>query len=461
MLKLSNHLSGRNIGLLLIVLLSLTLKSCEQKQALLKFNYESNYLELTEYFVKDSLRTLTLDSLSDRKPLRSITLKEVNAFSDKLWNVALADIESNLVETENGTYFGAGQKFGIRIYTRDISFSGILGVSQLYPEKILSSLRVTRDIRRRLGFTVPKGYVVPGIEIDWKELDMTSIDFLNENHTNCYTRRTDDVVWLWAANDLFDKNPDLADWEWLYVTGKKFFEEFYNPFFDDSSGLFRGQAAFIDIHYIDALATGYPKEFSISDCVMIKPLSTNCLYYKGLLAMAHACNKTGRDDEAVYWNKKAVSLKNAILDGLRNPDGTFAYFMHKDGSLEPRREALGTALAVITGIVSGEEAEKCLEGYPVTWAGVPLLHPFYPWKGYYHNNTSWPYVDTFFLWAREICEGKDYTGMNAALLARTCIGSGSFHEVVNWTTREPYGSGSQLWSASAYVNTCIRAGLID
>lgn len=424
------------------------------------FIYKGNNLSMIENEIIDSLRTISHDSLPIRNPENKFKLEYITPLTSKLWNIALTDIESNIVNTGNGKYFGAGKYFGLRIYTRDISYSGILGLNELYPREMLSSLQVTRDVRLRLGLHVAKNYIVPGINAEWKEDTLSEGEFLKKYHTNSYTRRTDDIVWLWAARDLFHRHPDIADWQWMYVQGNQCFERLYWPFFDENDGLFRAQASFVDIHYKGRKTTGYPREFSITDCVLIKPLSTNCLYFQGMKTMAKACKKLGKKKEAVEWEKKAASLKQSILTHLKFEDGTFSYFKHQNGTLEPRREALGSALAVISGVVQGKDAKKSLAGYPVTWAGVPIFHPFYPWDRSYHNNTAWPYVDTFFLWAKEISENKDYTSLNAALLARTCVKDGSFHEVVNWKSKEPHGSGSQLWSASAFVNVCERAGLV-
>lgn len=445
-----------------LLISGLLISSCSQNQDLKKFNYKSDLLSIDETGVSDSLRRLTIDSLSARQPAIQTKLKNATPFTQKLWQVALSDVESNIVETPNGRYFGAGKEFGVMIYTRDICYSGILGVSQFYPELVLSSLKVTRDVRLKLGFKVPENYIIPELNVNWEKEDLTEGEFMKKYHTNNYIRRTDDVVWLWAAADLFERHPEMADWDWVHEAGNNCFNLLYNPFFDEGDGLFRGQSSFIDIHYDNnAKATGYPQDWKITDCVMIKALSTNCLYYKGLLTMATCCEKTGKTDEAKIWTERAENLKSSIVKNLSFGDGTFSYFKHTDGHLESRREALGTALAVLSGIVEGEAAKKCMANYEVTWSGVPLLKPFYPWKGFYHNNTSWPYVDTFFLWAKEKTEQKDYTSLNAALLARTCVKTGSFHEVVNWTTKEPYGSGSQLWSAAGFINVCLRAGLVE
>ena len=91
---------------------------------------------------------------------------------------------------------------------------------------------------------------------------------------------------------------------------------------------------------------------------------------------------------------------------------------------------------------------------------------------------SWPFCDTFFLWGKALADGGDYTDQNAALLGRSLgtafapkkakaeneamwdQGLGSFHEKIPLPSGLIDGSGHQLWSAAAFLNVCIRAGLV-
>lgn len=265
---------------------------------------------------------------------------------------------------------------------------------------------------------------------------------------------------MWCAADLIKRQGARQEWAWLFDTGKEFFRRFYQPFFDKRDGLYFGQATFVDIHFTDYKATGYPIEWEIPDCVLIKSLSTNCLYVMGLDAMAVAAAKLGFHAEAQEWETAREQLKGAIRQHLRRPDGTLAYFRERHGTLQKRRDALGSALAVLTGIVDGEDGRKALSDYPITDAGVPLLHPFFPVDNWYHNNSSWPFVDTFFIKALEMSDGQERGALNTALLARTCIDDGTFHEVTDYRTKRVKGSASQLWTAAAFIDTCLRSGLV-
>ncbi len=183
----------------------------------------------------------SLNDLPDPQPKLDVRLKNATPLMERLWRIALSDVESNIVETDDGKYFGAGKSFGVVVFTRDISYSGVLGLNKLYPEIMKQSLRATRDVRLRLGFTVQKEYVLENIDVLWQPEDISEVGFAQKYHTNSYCRRTDDVVWLWCAYDLFSKTGTKEDWQWVYKMGNKFFEEFYDPFFDSTDDLFYGQ----------------------------------------------------------------------------------------------------------------------------------------------------------------------------------------------------------------------------
>lgn len=422
--------------------------------------YKQGSLNLTDDSITDAIGTLELNDLPNPQPQCSIRLFETTPLIERLWRIALSDIESNIVETEDEVYFGAGSEFGVRVYTRDIAYSGILGLNRLYPKIMLNSIRQTRKLRSALKFRVSQGHALNPIDAPWIEEAQSESEFLKTWKTNSYTRRTDDVVWLWCSADLLTHHK-IDQWQWLYETGKHFFQNFYQPFYDPRDGLYYGQASFIDIHFVGKKTTGYPQDWSIEDCAMVKSLSTNCLYLQGLKVMELAATRTGHTAEAQDWLKRSERLQAAIRQTFRREDGSMAYLKDRSGQLQPRREALGSALAVLSGAVSGNEAKDALANYPVTDGGVPLFHPFFDTPQWYHNNSSWPFVDTFFIKALEISDGMPRVAQNAALLARTCVGDGTFHEVSDYRTREIKGSSSQLWSAASFVDTCLRAGLVN
>jgi len=424
--------------------------------------YKGPDLELREDRVIDKLGTIKLSDIPDPQPDCPVRLQNTTPILERLWRVALWDIESNIKETERGRYFAGGANFRLMVYTRDISYSGILGLNRVYPEIMRSSLEVTRNTRRALGFKVSRGHAVPEIDVPWEELDLSEGEFSARFDTNCYSRRTDDVVWLWAMSDLFsrmDAGPD--DWTWLYETGLEFFERFYDPFYDSSDGLYRGQASFIDVAWPERPRPvgGYPVNFKVADCLLLKAASTNALYVKGMRVLADVTSRLGRDDEARAWTDRAGKLSRAIEANLVAPDGRIAYYKDRHGERSDRSEILGTSFVVLHDAVAPDVGAAAIKSYPRTGVGIPVITPFLDNDSAYHNNGSWPFSDTFFLSAAEKALGESQCACNFALLARTVRDDG-FHEVVDIRSGAVKGSGHQLWSSAAFVNTCVRAGLV-
>ena len=442
-----------------------------------KFLYSKEPLVLTADSFRDALGTFTLAQLPDPQPKCTVKLKGgTTPLTRRMWAIALDDIEHNLVTNEKGTYFAAGTRYTDRIYTRDIALTGILGANRVYPGEMKASLMLTRVKRINLGYKVSKPHVVAEIDAPWEVISEDDKEIMAKFKTNSYTRRTDDVVWMWATHDLFTQHPELADWKWFHENGTLFFKDFYAPWFDPADGLYRGQPLFHDI-----TNSAYPKDMTIADCVLLKSLSTNCLYYKAMLAMADASAKIGLPEtEKQQWLTRAAALKAAIVKEFTNADGTMAYYKDRHGVIMPNRDILGIAFAVILGVVDGDAAKAAYVGYPESDLGVPLFHPFIPGNKGPHNQAVWPFTVSFYFWGKSLAFGKDETDYNAAILARS-LGTafedipkkrktdgedwgtalGSFHEKINLPSGKIDGSGQQLWSAAAYLNVCIRAGLIQ
>ncbi|NDV60992.1 sulfatase-like hydrolase/transferase [Puniceicoccales bacterium CK1056] len=444
------------------------------------FLYRKGPLKLSADAIHDAVGSISLDQLPTPKPQIGVKLKPATTpFTQRMWAIALDDIERNIVLTDDIRYFGAGSRYGNRVYTRDIALTGVLGANFFYPKIMKDSLVLTRKIRRELGYKVSqnkdKDHVVEEIKVPWEVIAESDKEIMAKYRTNSYTRRTDDVVWLWAADDLFTKHPELADWNWLYTVGEEFFKDFYDPWFDSSDGLYRGQPIFQDL-----TSSAYPKHLTIADCVLMKAASTNALYYRGMLAMAHAATMSSQEPEQkVKWLKRAEALKAAFQNEFLLEGGEVTYYKDRYGELSPHQHNLGTAFAVMFGILEGPDAKRAYANYPTHDRGVPLIHPFLPDNKGPHNAATWPFCSTFFLWGKEVATGKSLVDYNAALLGRSLgtkmaekskkiaaneedwdAGLGSFHEKIQLPSGLIDGSGHQLWSAAAFLNVCIRAGII-
>lgn len=455
-----------NFKILLLYFSFILVLAADKHQPML-MHKEPNLI-LSENSLKDAVGSFTADDLPDVAPLCAVRLnKNATPLTNKMWNIALYDIEQNKITNSSGSYFAAGRRYTDRVYTRDIAFAGILGLNVIYPNEMLQSLKVTRNVAEKMGYNVSRNHVIKEINAPWNIIAEEEKQVMAKYKSNSITRRTDDVVWIWAIDDLFRNHPEIADWKWFYTTGKENFKKLYEPWFDSTDGLFRAQPAFQDL-----TSSGYPKGMSISDCVLLKGTSTNCLYYKAMLSLANAAKKCNLQEEVKVWNKRAEALKKAIRKELILSNGAVTYYKDKYGNIMKNQHNLGTAFAIIFGIVKGKEAKKAIETYPTTDKGIPLLYPFIEDNSGDHNNASWPFCDTYFLQAKEITDKKDYTGYNAALLARTMGtkladkrdgawgGFGSFHEKIKLPSGIIDGSGQQLWTSAAFINVCLRAKLV-
>jgi len=425
--------------------------------------YDSPDLKLLDDRVVDRLGTWTLADLPDPQPRCPVRLADTTPILERLWRVALSDAESDIRETASGAFFAAGANPGWNsvIFTRDISYSGVLGLNWLYPDIMRSGLDATRRDHWSLGFLIPPGYVVPAIDVPWEESELDYPAFMARYQTGPWSRRTDDVIWLWAAHDLLSRGPSTRDdWAWLYDWGAKYFERFYRPFFDPADGLYRGQASFVDVTWPGRGKGpgGYPEHYTLEDCLMLKAASTNALYLKGLRVMGEAAERLGRAEESRGWLERAQRLREAIQHHLVRPDGRIAYYKDRQGRLSPQADALGTALCVLHDAVDTKTGAASLRRYPQTAVGIPTFDPFFPTDSVYHNNSSWPFVDALFLSAVEKALGESQAAYNLALLARVVKPDG-FHELVNIRSGTVIGSGHQLWSAAAFMGACRRAGL--
>ena len=453
------------------------------------------------FIIRDTMNTFlqkTFFKMQDIKPVENfqprlgVTLRpEMPENLKKAWDLAVFETEANMKPCPyGGEYFTAGGRggwFGM-LFGQDTVACGLLALNKLYPELMKNQIRSYVLARLNIGFMGPDEWVVENchkaIPLNMDVWRPNSREFCDRYHLSPALNRTgQDVGWLWTAGDLFDMHGDRMDWAWLYGMGELFFSHFYAPFYDETDGLYFGQASFIDIggsaysFALDGLGGGQ-KERNAE--VWIKASSTNALYVRGMDVLSYAATVLGRTEDAARWAQKADALRKAMRDKLRFPDGTFAYYMHKDGHLEPRREALGAAYSILAVVVTGEDAVKALatDALQFSDAGVSLFYPFYDENPKtYHNHTAWPFASTFYYMAKEKVTGESCMKQDATQLAtaialptelnKNVVGTledyatGTFHEYITWKTHEPKGCWAQTFTTTAFMNLCIRNGWLD
>lgn len=368
---------------------------------------------------------------------------------DVLYTIALHDLEVNVVA---GTHFRVSPDFHFNmLFTRDTAYSSLLGANYAFPGVVKSHLRKVLELRREIGFTTARGQQIPIPEITAQEKveNLTNNEFFEKYSTHPYGRRTDDVCWVpgfWAALQVERKPGEL---EWFVDEFAYFDRKFYAPFFDPTDNLYRGQASFIDVG-----GTGYPAGFSAQDAMLVKALSTNCLYFRAFTILADACRQLGRSDAAAAYAARAEKLRAAIQREFLHADGYYAYFKHRDGKLEPRREQLGSAFLVRFDVLPAERQRTAVAGYARNDYGVGLFDPFFPGTRVYHNNAIWPFANMFFDHAVHRVERTDEVVLRTfGTLARHAF-QGNFNEVIDYATggRNEKHARQYIWSAAAYLS---------
>ena len=205
-----------------------------------KLVYEKGPLVLKANSLEDGLGQFVTADLPNVSPKNTMALKpEATPLTKKMWAIALNDVELNLITNDYGTYFAAGRRYTDRVYTRDISFAGILGLNAVYPKEMMNSLRVTRNVVSKMGYKVAKEEVISEIDAPWDAITEDRKQIMAQFKSNSITRRTDDVVWVWAADDLFKSHPEVVDWNWFYTNGKSNFDTLYAPWYDKTDGLYK------------------------------------------------------------------------------------------------------------------------------------------------------------------------------------------------------------------------------
>lgn len=342
-----------------------------------------------------------------------------------------------------GYVFWAGYGFNTLLYTRDVAYSSWLGTAHLFPQAVRDHLTHVRDLRKNLGLKVSRGHEIPIEGIPTEVLDMDERGLMRRYNTNSYTRRTDDVIWVFGLWEVFKRTRDMGLLRTMLDTFAYFDANFYRYFLDEADGLYRGQATFIDPG-----GNGYPG-YTNQESVMIKALSTNGLYVGAFDIMAQVCRLLGDGDRAKAFQARRASLAVAIRQAF-GPHG-YPYYIDPDGIPSDRHELLGLAFLALFDIVPPEEGRALLARYPTGDFGRPQIWPPYAGSKIYHNHATWPFADVLFSRAEYKVGDKAAVVQDTfGRLARHSL-QGNFCELMAYATGDFVGCPGYIWSAAAYL----------
>lgn len=347
-----------------------------------------------------------------------------------------------------GPVFWAGYGFNTYLYTRDTAYSSWLGTAYILPEVVRSHLQYLRGLRRIVGLKVAKLHEIPIPGIPTEETGLTGREMVQMYNTNCYTRRTDDIVWVLGLWEVYKATRDEALLAYLLNEFKYFDEHFYCYFLDPATGLYRGQSTFIDVG-------GAPYGGrNVSNTVMLKTLSTNCLYAGCFELLRKAAALLGRREQAEALQKRHRDLAEAIRTEFSKVG--WQHYLDDEGKGSGRQEVLGLAFLTLFDILPPEEGAKLLADYHDGDYGRPLMWPFCGSDRVYHDNSTWPFANTIFALAEyKVGSRQDVIRKTMGELCRHSL-NGDFNEVLEWATGKFVGCASYIWSAASYLALVYR-----
>lgn len=341
-----------------------------------------------------------------------------------LYNMAADELLNN-VEADSTFRTGA---LWAGVWTRDISYSIILSLSDLLPD--ISRISLMRKVDR-LGRIVQD----TGTGGSWP----------------CSSDR---VIWAVAAWKIYLATGD-KDWlSQVYATIKRSLEDDLAVIFDAETCLFRGESSFIDWRQ-----QSYPRWMQPADIFKSECLGTNVVYYMVLQAMTKMAATQGFEDDREYYSSLAENLRDAINRELWMEDcGYYAQYLYgRDHlSISPRSETLGESLAILSGIASEKQAEKIVSQMPVSAFGPTIFWPQIGGEKAYHNNAIWPFVTSFYaLASARAGNGQAVLHALASNVRAAALFATNHENMVasDGSLKTALNSPNMLWSLAGFLGT--------
>lgn len=409
----------------------------------------------------------TTAALRDNQPANPRTVRERDAWPtlrsghdlfDALYALAVDEMRENSVAAiRDGSFNNGGAidcppegcfetgRLWNYVWTRDTAYAVHLGLAAMDPLRARNSLLFKLSARR--------GGASPQIVQD-------------TGTGGSYPVSTDRVVWALGASEML-KHLDGADrarfLDAAYPAMVNTAEHDRRVVFDAGDGLYRGEHSFLDWR-----EQSYPG-WTATDPVhiaMSRSLSTNVLHFAMLDLLATLAAE--RNDAAASTRYRAWA--DALRDAIRRrfwlaDDGQFSAFTTTELDPSPVRrwDALGSALAVLTGVATDEQARQAVARYPHAGRGLPVLWPQQQFTAIYHNRASWPFVTAYWLRAAARVRNDASVDWNVSSMVRAAALNLSNMENFEFATGRPrvedgmysgpvVNSQRQLWSVAGYLS---------
>ena len=411
----------------------------KQNYANCKFVWTDNYVvEGNHAAMAPSTEEIVTTLLSKKgEPMRWVRKNDIYKFGKytgtstletALYNMAVDEMINNFEKDgtlRTGLYWGG-------VWTRDVSYSSLLSLAYMCPDKVRNSLEVKID---RMGRIIQD----TGTGGSWPCSSDRVVWALSA--WNIYLA-TGDMEWLQKAYPIIVKSLECDD---MVV---------YNP----QTGLYRGESSFIDWREQSYPTWAQPADIYLSEC-----LGTNAAFYGVLKVTADMAAALGHKKDAKKYAQKAEALKQAINDRFWvEEEGFYASYWYGRQNLirTQHSETLGESFCVLFGIADEERAAKVISSMHVGEYGPPIFSPQIVSQGDYHNNGVWPYVTSF--WGKAAAKAGNETALMHALACnvRTAALYATNYENYSFNTGNPYttliNSPNMLWGLSGFMGLFHR-----
>ncbi len=279
-----------------------------------------------------------------------------------LYNLALNEL---VADSEADGTFRTGKEWG-GVWTRDISYSIVLSLSILDPDRAITSLRKKVKRNRVIQDTGSGG---------------------------AWPVSSDRMTWALAAWNVYTVTGDKAWLKEAYKVISNSIEDDMLVVYDDETGLMRGESSFLDWR-----KQTYPRWMDNNDIYRSLNLGTNVVHFEAMNIASRMANILGKGKDAERYSTLASDLKNAINKHLwMDKEGYYAQYMYGRNEMivAPKYEALGEALAIIFGVSDAERSKEIVAKSPIVPFGAACVYPQIPGIPPYHNNGIWPFVQAY------------------------------------------------------------------
>lgn len=284
---------------------------------------------------------------------------------EALFNLALEEVS---IAVEPDSTLRTGKEWS-GVWTRDVSYSILLGVSHLQTQASINSLVRKVDALGRIIQDTGTGGSWP-----------------------CSTDRN---IWAVAVWEIYKVTGDKKWLEYIYPIIKRSLEDDILVSLDPQTGLLRGESS-----YLDWREQEYPRWMTPVDIYTSENLGTECVHYRAFSILAELESMFGTAEDAARYRAIAEGIRDGINKYLWMQDkGYYAQYLYGRSNLSasPRSETLGEALAILWGIASEQQAASICSSVACQDYGTACFYPNIADMSPYHNDAMWPFVQAYWM----------------------------------------------------------------